>query len=50
MRVCACYQGASLDYGEDAAEDARADQKLLLLSEVQVDVMEHHREQDPPGL
>lgn len=46
----ALYHGASLNYGEDAAEDPRTDEQLPLLAQMQVDVMQNDRQQNTTRL
>lgn len=44
------YHSAGIDDGEDAGEDSWADQQLPLLAQVQVDVMQDHRQQNTTRL
>lgn len=44
------YHGAGLDDGKDAAEDSRADEQLPLLAQMQVNVVQDHRQQNAPRL
>lgn len=44
------YHGAGFNYGKDAAEDPRADEQLPLLAQMQVDVVQDHRQQNAPRL
>lgn len=44
------YHGAGFNYGEDAAEDSRADEQLPLLAQMQVNVVQDHRQQNAPRL
>lgn len=44
------YHGAGFNYGEDAAEDSRADEQLPLLAQMQVNVVQNHRQQNAPRL
>lgn len=46
----ALYHRASLNYGEDAAEDPRTDEQLPLLAQIQVDVMQNDRQQNTTRL
>lgn len=44
------YHGAGFNDGEDAAEDSRADEQLPLLAQMQVNVVQDHRQQNAPRL
>lgn len=44
------YHGAGLNYGKDAAQNPRADEQLPLLAQMQVDVVQNHRQQNAPRL
>ena len=44
------YHGAGFNYGKDAAEDSGADEQLPLLAQMQVNVVQDHRQQNAARL